>query len=51
MNNKALIMLVGLVLTVVGFVGCSESGSAATHGTYAYIPTDKELKDLGVDYE
>lgn len=42
MKNKALIMLVGLVLTVIGLVGCSESGNAATHGTYAYIPTDKQ---------
>lgn len=42
MKNKALIMLVGLALTVIGLVGCSESGSAATHGTYTYIPTDKQ---------
>lgn len=42
MKNKALIMLVGLVLTVIGLVGCSESGNAASHGTYAYIPTDKQ---------
>lgn len=40
MKNKALIMLVGLALTVIGLVGCSESGSAASHGTYAYIPND-----------
>lgn len=42
MKNKALVMLVGLVLTVIGLVGCSESGSAASHDTYAYIPTDKQ---------
>lgn len=42
MKNKALIMLVGLALTVIGLVGCSESGNAASHGTYAYIPTDKQ---------
>lgn len=42
MKNKALIMLVGLALTVIGLVGCSESGSAASHDTYAYIPTDKQ---------
>lgn len=40
MKNKALVMLVGLVLTVIGLVGCSESGNAASHGTYAYIPYD-----------
>ena len=42
MKNKTLIMLVGLVLTVIGLVGCSESGHAASHGTYAYIPSDKQ---------
>lgn len=42
MKDKALIMLIGLVLTVIGLVGCSESGNAASHGTYAYIPTDKQ---------
>lgn len=40
MKNKTLIMLVGLVLTVIGLVGCSESGNVASHGTYAYIPYD-----------
>lgn len=40
MKNKALIMLVGLTLTAVGLFGCSDSGSAASYGTYAYIPYD-----------
>ncbi len=40
MKNKALITLVGLVLIAIGLVGCSDSGSAASHGTYAYIPND-----------
>jgi hypothetical protein len=40
MKNKALVMLVGLVLIAIGLVGCSDSGSAASHGTYAYIPDD-----------
>ena len=42
MKNKALIMLVSLALTAIGLVGCSDSGSAASHGTYAYIPTNKQ---------
>lgn len=42
MKNKALVMLVGLTLTAVGLFGCSESGNASSHGTYAYIPTDKQ---------
>lgn len=41
MKNKALITLVGLVLIAIGLVGCSESGNASSHGTYAYIPYDK----------
>lgn len=40
MKNKMLIMLVGLTLTAVGLLGCSDSGSAASHDTYAYIPND-----------
>lgn len=41
MKNKTLIMLVGLILTVFGLFGCSESENASSHSTYAYIPTDK----------
>lgn len=40
MKSKMLIMLVGLTLTAVGLLGCSDSGSAASHDTYAYIPND-----------
>lgn len=42
MKNKALVTLVGLTLTAVGLFGCSESGNASSHSTYAYIPTDKQ---------
>lgn len=40
MKNRKIIMLVGLVLTAFGLVGCSESSEASSHGTYAYIPND-----------
>ena len=42
MKNKVLVMLTGLILTTIGLVGCSGNSDASSHGTYAYIPTDKQ---------